>query len=168
MQVLDLLREVYIFAQTLDNAGATEYWVMPDRSGRYEKLTASDSRLREIRAKLDLASAGTRHFPVRALDIDGKTSLTGECVITIRPLTLDVDGRVSPVLVLFNVLGSSRQQAAAALLHIPHLLGRTFSQAADEEIDRLQHLLRQPWFVLLPRLFFAKLWTPAWNPISLK
>lgn len=166
--MLDLFREVYIFAQTLDNAGDTEYWIGPDSSGRYDKLPTGDTRLREIRAKLDSICGTPQHFPVRALDIDGKTSITGECVITIRPQTLDVNGRVSPVLVLFNVLGSSRQQAASALLHIPNLLGRTFSQAAVAEIESLQRLFRQPWYVLLPRLLFAKLWTPAWNPISLK
>lgn len=166
--MLDLRRELYLFAQALDNSGDTDYWAVDSRSGHSEKLAPNDPRRRAIRVTLDSVSVGARRFPNCGFEIDGKSLLSGECFLTIKPVTLDADGRVSPVVLLFSVLGRSRTQAANALQKVPDLMGRTLSQVTIEEIARLERMLRLPRFILLPRLLFAHFWTRPWNPISLK
>lgn len=155
--MLDLSSNAYLYAQALDNSGNTEYWVLEDSGAKLEKLEPHDLRLRLLRATIDATRAATRCFSSSSGDIEGRAQLSGDCVIAIRPVTLDVDGRVSPVLLVTNIYGEARMQVTTAIRAIPDVLGRGLSAHTNAEIKKLEReLSRRPW-VQLFRLFVAKL-----------
>jgi hypothetical protein len=155
--LIDLSRDAYVFAQALDNSGETEYWIVSDRGERYDKLEPTDQRLWFIREQIDEASASKRQLPLQGRELDFRANLSGVGVLTIKPTTLDVDGRISPVLMLFNLYGGMRGQTLAALRAILTVMGRELSQSASSEIDKLHRMLNWPRPVLFFTLLFAKL-----------
>lgn len=153
---VDLGREAYLYAQDLDNDGGTEYWRVGDGGEISERLLPSDARLLDVRSRLDgLQQAG------RSWSLSGRlacrVNLHGDCVITIEPRTLDVDGRVSPVLLLFNALAPVRHQATAVLAGIPLLMERALTDEDMAAIASLKGALAWPrWIIFLHLVLFSR------------
>jgi hypothetical protein len=155
--VLDLSRNAYMFAQALDNSGEFEYWIVSRHGEHFDKLEPTDQRLRLIRKQIDeAASTFKRKLPFEGQELDCRASLSGAGVITIRPTTLDIDGRASPVLMLFNLYGDMRGQVAVALRTILDAMGRELTQSASLEIDKLDRMLKWPRPLLFLALIFGK------------
>lgn len=154
---LDLGREAYLYAQDLNNKGGVTYCRVSEGGAVGEQLVRPDPRLPRVRQWLDQILSVGRVWSVGGSALMCRVSFSGECVITVRPLTLDVDGRVSPVLLLFNALGPSRQLGAAALAAVPTLMNRQFDSASLAAIAQLKRLLGLPrWFLFLHIVFRSK------------
>lgn len=151
---LDLEREAYLYAQDLNNEGGVAYCRVSEGGAVGEHLIRPDPRLPRVRQLLDEILGVGRVWAVGGPALMCRVSLSGECVITARPLTLDVDGRVSPVLLLFNALGPSRQLGAAALAAVPTLMNRQLDPPSLEGITQLKRLLGLPRWVLFLHIVF--------------
>lgn len=154
--MLDLLRHVYFYTQSLENDGETEYWIASNDASRFDRFPYGDARGALIRSKIDTLSQSTCRFPMQGPFLQGQATLLGDCQLTLSPITLDVDGRFSPVIVLFNVFGASRRHAARTLRKVPVFMGRELNEAALDGIDKLQEILALPRPVLLFRLLVAR------------
>lgn len=154
--MLDLSTDAYMFAQALDNSGEPEYWIIRQCGTQFDKLEATDRRLRLVRAKIDETLALQRQPTHPSRELECQATLSGIGVITVRPTTLDVHGRISPVLMLLNVYSDMRHHAAVTLRAIPRVTGRELSQNAAKEIEKVQRTLNWPRLFLFLRLFFTK------------
>lgn len=157
MSVLNLSRHAYLFAQALDNSGDSEYWVASAHGESYDKLDHTDQRLRLIRNQIDKAAELKQNLPLQGQELNWQTTLSGVCLITARPITLDAGGRISPVLMLLNIYGGTRGQTAYILRAILGAMGRELSKNAIAEIDQLQQMLNWPRPILFVALLLAKL-----------
>lgn len=153
--MLDLCHHAYLYAQALDNQGDPEYWQAGHAGAALDRLALGDERLPLIRRLIDdLASIG-RRWSIGTGRLDCRVNCKGECVITIHPVTRDVDGRISPVLVLFNALGPRRLQAVTALSELEGHMGRSLSSVDRAEIEQLKKLLLRPRICLAFHIMFT-------------
>jgi hypothetical protein len=152
--MLDLSRHTYLYAQALDNKGDPEYWRAHEAGTAFDRLTLDDSRLPLIRDFLDELTVTGCHWRIGDEGLDCRVSWKGACVITIHPETRDVDGRISPVLLLFNALGHGRSQAASALNKLEALTGRSLNVSERKAIGGLNTLMSRPRLVILFHILF--------------
>ncbi|WP_375184691.1 hypothetical protein [Aquabacterium sp.] len=154
---LDLRREAYLYAQDLNNEGGVAYCRVSEGGAVGEHLVRPDPRLPHVRQLLDEIQSVGRAWAVGGNSLSCRVTLRGDCVIAVRPVTLDADGRVSPVLLLFNALGASRKLGAAALEAVPTYLNRLLDQPTQEDLGRLKQLLALPrWILFLHIVFQSK------------
>lgn len=154
--MLDLSRDAFIYAQALGNEGDVDFWCVRIGEMAFEKLPLTDKNLPSVRACLDEMVSSGHHWPMGSGALVCQVRLSGVCVVTIKPMTLDIDGRISPVLMLFNAFGPDRRNAAKALKTIPDVLGRQLSQAVMDDINKLQRLLRWPAWLIFIRIIFTR------------
>lgn len=153
----NLSRQAYLYAQTLDNQGASEYWSISLDGTGIEPVLSSDPRTVLVRDALDTLQANGRSLPLTTKAITCRVMWDGNCVVTIRPLTRDVHGRVSPVLFLCNILGSRRASIMEAWESIASVTGRQFNKHDRAELTCLASRLQRPrWIVFLYILFFSR------------
>lgn len=154
---IDLAHEAYLYAQELDNEGGAEYWCTSDRGEIWERLMPSDTRLPDIRDRLDFLQGRGRSWTVGGDALSCSINMNGDCVVCIHPIRLDFNGRVSPVLLLFNVLSSSRQQMAATIEKIPALMKRDLDDEILLASSRLKRILGWScWLIFLHMIIFSK------------
>ena len=153
--MLDLSKTAYFYAQALDNSGDVAYWKVDDGGVIFQQIDSDHTHL--LREKIDHSINFGQQLFSHGDYLECRATWNGEGVITIKPLTLDINGRISPVLLLLNIYGESRSNAAAMLRYIPELTGRKLSEAALDEIKKLQRLLNLPRLLLLLVLLLSKL-----------
>lgn len=154
---LDLNAGAILYAQALDNKGSAEYWSLEDYLKPPIRLTLFDPRLQAIRDLLDDIQSNGRVWGCGSHTVTVKFRYSGECVIMIKPLTRDIGGRVSPVLVLLNALGGGRKLGAEALFSIERHLKRELACDGKAEIRKLSKILRRSRFlILLHMIIFSK------------
>lgn len=154
---LDLRREAYLYAQDLNNEGGVAYCRVSESGAVGEHLVRPDQRMPHVRRLLDEIQSTGRVWAVGGNSLSCRVTLSGDCVIAVRPVTLDADGRVSPVLLLFNALGASRKLGAVALDAVPTFLNRQLDQPTQEALVRLKQLLVLPrWILFLHIVFHSK------------
>lgn len=152
--VVDLSREAYLYAQDLDNLGGTEYWRVTAGGTTCERLLPTDPRLPAVRGRLDVLESMGRGWLIGGSDLPCRVDVRGDCVLTVRPLTRDMHGRISPVLLLFNALSPEREQAAEAVAAIPELMGRELAPQHLTSSVRIKRVLSWPRFLLLLHIAF--------------
>lgn len=155
--MLDLHCETYIYAQNLDNLGGTEYWRITKNGSISEKLLPNAPSLSAIRSQIDIVQSEGKLWQIGDNHLICRIIRGGNCVLMATPETKDCDGRHSPVLVLFNALGPSRQQAAIALMSIPSLMGREMWPNYKNTVNRLRLLTSLPrWITSLHITIFSR------------
>ncbi|MBE3026329.1 hypothetical protein [Janthinobacterium sp. GW458P] len=158
MPSLDLPNCAYFFAQALDNSGEVEYWRISEQGARYDKLEMADPKLALIRKNIDEAAMLEAFYFFKGETLDIRMSFAGSGLISIRPSTLDIDGRISPVLMIFNVHGDLRHHVATVVNGILGQMGRDLSRGSVADVEKLQRILNLPRPVLLFTLFLSKIW----------
>jgi hypothetical protein len=151
---IDLRHEAYLYAQDLNNEGGVAYCRISEGGAVGEQLVRPDPRLPHLRRLLDEIQNAGRAWAIGGTALSCRVTLTGECVIKVLPVTLDVDGRVSPVLLLFNALGPSRELGATALAALPTYMNRQLDQPSLAALGRLKPLLALPRWILFLHIFF--------------
>lgn len=158
MPSLDLSNCAYFFAQALDNSGEAEYWSVSNQGARYDQLDMTDPRLILVRENIDAASMLEKFYFFNSEIMDVRMSLAGLGLISIRPSTLDINGRLSPVLMIFNINGAIRSHVAATLNGILAQMGRDLPQVATPDVEKFQKMLNLSRPVLFFTLFLSKIW----------
>lgn len=153
--MLDLSKTAYFYAQALDNSGNAEYWKVDDSGARFQQIESDHTHL--LREKIDHSINFGQQLFSHSDYLECRATWNGEGVITIKPLTLDINGRVSPILLILNIYGEPGSNVATMLRYIPELTGRKLSEAALDEIKKLQRLLKLPRLLLLLLLLLSKL-----------
>lgn len=150
---LKLAHEIYLYAQDLDNLGGTEYWRLTAGGSVRERLLSTDPRLSAVRDHLDELGTSGREWLIGGAELPCRVNSRGDCVLTLRPLTLDVNGRISPVLLLFNALAPGRGQAVKAIEALPALMGRELAQPQLVRAAQLKRSLGWPAVFLCLHIF---------------
>lgn len=154
---IDLARAVYGYAQVLDNLGASEYWCVADCDLAPELLQPNDQRTQAISSAIDRLQATGRSWSIAGGSVTCRVTWSGDCVITIRPLTLDVDNRVSPLLLLCNVFAPKPMRIACACECIPVHMRRELADDDHKALSRLGSKLRWPnWLLFLHLFLFSR------------
>lgn len=154
---LDLKRNAFIYTQDLDNKGGTECWCISDSGMKFDRLNVFDQRTPVICEYLDEMNIYGRHLSLGSESFNCQVRWSGIFTVTIKPKTLDVNGRFSPVVVIFSLLSANRCQAATAIDAIPKILGRQLGQTTLKDVAILRRNLKWPslllWFssILLSR-----------------
>jgi len=148
---------VFTYSQDLDNKGGSEYWMLEQHSGYIQKLTDSDSRRRDIRNCIDELTGFGKYWFVNEFDINCRLRFSGECIIKLLPVSCDVSGRVSPVVVFFNIFELQAENLSRIVFLIERKLGRKLSEKSMEGMNKLEKYLSWPrWFLFLNVLFFSR------------
>ena len=147
---------IYLYAQDLDNSGKASC-LRSIETGEYHELHAEDpERLAVIREIDNLQNRG-RVWPIGAPHLECRVNFYGNCLIVIRPLTLDQSGRIAPISLLFNALSSPRRISARTLSDCQSLMHRNLSSEHLTAIAKLGKIMRRPsWVIALHILFFSR------------
>ncbi len=117
-------RKAYIYTQTLNNTGNTKYWVSSVFNSINNLPSVSDEA-GFVRDLIDELSDNGREWEIN--DISCVVKLNGNCLITIKPSTLDSAGRTSPILILFNVF-LCKKLGIDLLLKVESIVGRELTE----------------------------------------
>lgn len=148
--MLDLSNDVYIYAQSLDNSGDVEYW------RARERLSPGDPALDAVRRVIDATieqGAKIRSIPG---ELECWATTGGPCIIQLYPKTLDVDGRVSPVILLFNIYGKNRSGVGLLIKSVPQVTGRQLRETTFLAIEGVLRVVRWPAFLTKLYVLFKK------------
>jgi hypothetical protein len=144
----------FIYAQTLDNSGDSEYWRFDVGSLGAQRIDLRDPKRKAVRDVLDTVQAEATARLI-GVDLLYRRQRSGAYVITVKPVTLDKDGRISPVLVVFPDLKVMRLLGQRTLLTIESDLGRHFSEQTRHGIDRFSRILTWPLYLVRIYLFIC-------------
>jgi len=154
---LNFLGDAFLYAQALDNSGKSEYWHISDCAAGSRLLEPEDVRRRAIQESIDKLQATGRNWPIFGGGITCRVSWSGDCVITFRPANLDVDGRISPVLLICNVFSAQENKIFLAWESIASCLHRELAQEDRRAVTHLTRMLRWPqWLLFLNILIFSQ------------
>lgn len=143
--MLNLSEDVFLYSQNLDNEGGTIYWKISISDNKEEVLT-DDCILGEIRHSIDYLT-GLNKFRLKNF---------GEILIVIEPMTLDVNDRASPVVVLCNVLYLGKDNIDKIFELIEGNLKRELSKNNYKSLDWFKgKYLSQPTFFRRLKFLFS-------------
>lgn len=146
------MNSAYLFAQALNNSGAVEFWRLTDASAGWNRLSLDDPLVHGVRQTMDaLMERGRIYF--QSAGIECRAFLAGPALVKLTPATLDVDGRLSPVLLQFNYL--SRSHSWESIEPAMNLVSREVSGDVMSELAQLQDRLRRPRFLIFFDLLFC-------------
>lgn len=109
-----------MYTQSLNNTGSTKYWVS-SMFNSINNLPSASAEADCVRDLIDELSENGREWEIS--DISCVVKLNGNCLITIKPSTLDSAGRTSPILILFNVF-LCKKLGIDLLLKVESIVGR--------------------------------------------
>lgn len=150
--------EIYAYAQALSNDGGSEYWAIRAHGRQFDEITGQSEIAHSVRKKIDEAFAASIIYLGAAEQIECRVSSEGTALVLLRPTTFDVDGRISPIIIVFNAFSDIRKDVATVARALPDVMGRNLDKSAFREIDRLERYLRLPHVVLWLLVHLKKLW----------
>ena len=137
----------YIYAQALDNGGDTEYLWLSSNERSTINIDFSDSKAIFVRTTIDAANAETTPRCI-GKSIFYQRRKNGNFIITVMPATLDVAGRISPVLLIFKNLSALQNLGELAFAAIERSLARQLPDSAKRDVKRLVKIWAKPaWLV---------------------
>ena len=154
---LDLNRNAFVYAQHLDNKGGFDFWRSQFSEMLFEQLTPNDIRLPLMHSCVDEIINFGCHWPTKSEFFLCQIMKSGKCLITIKPITLDIDGRKSPVLIIFDAFGPSRKNIAKTLQNIPRILDRQTDPIAMGDIEKFCRIFRWPAWILYIRTHILRI-----------
>jgi len=150
----DLNRHVYLYAQSLSNNGDFDLLCAAHDNSCAADVASSSTQREKVRRYHDVLMSVGRILYLGSSSIECRISLSGTCVAVIRPVTLDRSGRISPVLVLFNMFSRRRKSVVRILRSIPDKMGRELDDQCLKGIEELESFLRYPLLFLFIRIIF--------------
>lgn len=152
----DLKRHAYLYAQSLSNNGDYELLCAGYDEPCATDVISSCAQNRDVRRNHDFLMSAGRVLNLGSSSIECRVNLSGLCLVVIRPTTRDRSGRISPVLILFNIFSRRRASVVRILRLIPDFMGRELGEECLRGIDRLEGFLRYPLLILYIRLIFLR------------
>jgi len=145
--------KVYIYTQDLDNAGGTKYW-SKSKFNSLNTLSSMSDEAEYMLRLIDELSVNGRKWQINDIEIDCDVKFNGDCLITIKPNTLDLSGRTSPILILFNVLSFSKKVGVILLPQVDRVVGRKLSEQDKMQSENLALFLQSCNFYLFSHILF--------------
>lgn len=147
---------VCLYAQSLNNSGKNTCLISTTLNGFLELDADDPARLALLRV-IDTLSNDGWHWQLGADTLDCRVNCRGDCLVTIRPLTRDVSGRLAPIMLLFNIWDDQRRLATSILLDGGLLMERELSAEHLRDIARLNQIMRwPPVLIALHTLIFSR------------
>jgi hypothetical protein len=142
----------YLYGQALDNEGGVDYRsILPERVSA-QCIDPSDPSLMALRGFIDYLHNAIR--PRRfGRTLVYRFQAPSTIVVTVKPLSLDVNGRISPVLVLLQSWQAFSEISGRAFLAIESDMGRQLSTYAKSDISRFAKVLALPRWLVRPCLY---------------
>eukprot|EP01032_Pedospumella_encystans_P008637 gene8637-10228_t len=133
----------------LDNGGDSEYlWLSSNRKSTIN-IDFTDSKAVFVRDTIDAAYAETTPRRI-GHSIFYQRRKNGNFIITVKPATLDVAGRISPVLLIFKNLSALQNLGGLAFAAIEHNLDRQLPDSAKHDLKKLVKILAKPaWMIVV-------------------
>lgn len=146
----------YVYAQSLDNSGKTDCWVLSE-NGKPIKIETSTRDMTFLLDTIDQARTEGRNWSIGNKNIVFYVLLSGACVVRVKPLTLDVGGRLSYVQVVTNYYSKNRVIAAQALSNLSEICGRETDGSEIEIANKLKRILQLPrWLIFVHVVLFSR------------
>lgn len=151
-----LLDRTYVYAQSLDNSGKTDCWALSD-SGKLEKIDTLKYDMNLLLDTIDTARTEGRYWSIGNKNIVFYVLFSGACVVRVKPLTLDVGGRLSYVQIVTNFYSGDRVVAAQALGNLAEITGRVTDGSEVKVAARLNKILKLPrWLIFVHIVLFSR------------
>jgi hypothetical protein len=153
---INYLKEPFIYAQSLDNSGNTECWVISlDLVAK--KVTPSESDVKSILNTIDSVRSEGRVWSIGNQNVRFYVLLDGACVVRIKPVDLDASGRFSYIQIVANNYSEIRVMAADALSNIADITSRRTDGSEVTIANRFKNILRLPrWFIFIHMCLFSR------------
>lgn len=151
-----LFDRTYVYAQSLDNSGKTDCWVLCE-SAKPKKIETSDHDMNHLLDTIDQARTNGRNWSIGNKNIVFYVLLSGACVVRVKPLTLDVGGRLSYIQVVTNFYSKNRVIAAEALSNLAEITGRQTDRSEMKIAARFKKILQLPrWLIFIHCVLFSR------------
>lgn len=153
--MIDLKCSAYLYAQKLDNSGDAHYLCFDADNRCWNFMPTGDDRLTPLRRTLDAISENGRCY----MQFEGLTCyalFSGQVLVKLSPMALDAGGRVSPILLLFDIFSEHREQALARLPGQLQRMSRRLSPVVEAQLSILNLRLARPKLLFLLSLLFCR------------
>lgn len=145
-----------VYAQSLDNSGAVEMLSYQAVSGAFEDVS-EQPRDKALLALMDGLLASKRVWHIGPSPLHLYWSWNGDCIVQAQPVERDAAGRLSPVMLMFNMWTAQRKDILRVAESIHHVIHRSFDSTAKADFATLQKLLDCPALIIFLRLWLTRL-----------
>jgi hypothetical protein len=146
----------YVYAQSLDNSGKTDCWVLSE-NGKLKKIDTSTHDMNFLLDTIDAARTEGRNWSIGNKNIVFYVLLSGACVVRVKPLTLDVSGRLSYIQIVTNCYSKNRFIAVQALANLSEISGRETDGGEIEIAKKFKKILQLPrWLIFIHVVLFSR------------
>lgn len=153
--MLDLKNNSYLYAQALDNSGDTQFWSVNNLDGSWSLIRNNDIQIPQLQYALDLITTTGRCY-AQSDNLSCYATFSGPALIKLSPATLDVDGRISPILLLFDIFSEHRGGTLASLPHQLTYMSRELSPSGREQFSNLFCYITKPRILVFLSLLFCR------------
>ncbi|AXV65919.1 hypothetical protein D0907_11890 [Pseudoalteromonas lipolytica] len=151
----NLLDRTYVYSQSLDNSGRTDCWVLSENE-EYKRIDTSKQNMSHLLDTIDQARSKGRRWSIGNKSIVFYVLLNGACVVRVKPLTLDVNGRLSYVQIVTNFRSKNRIAAADTLGKLAEITGRVTDGSEVKVAARCKKILKLPlWLIIVHIVLFS-------------
>lgn len=145
-----ICNDVFMYAQALDNSGETEYW------RNYTRVAGSEPESAALRQVIDRVFGSGRKAYQGKHGSEYWLGDNGWSIIKAYPETLDLGGRVSPVLIVFNGKSVKRKNVSVSDVCRALSAGRRISECSLVELEKMVSFARLPLWVVRLFAFFLR------------
>lgn len=144
-----------VYAQSLDNSGAVEMLSYQAVSGAFEDVS-EQPRDKALLTLMDRLLSSDMVWRIGQSPLQLYWSWSGDCIVQAQPVERDAAGRVSPVMLVFNMWTAQRKEILRVAETIQHVMHRSFDTAAMADFATLQKLLNYPALIIFLRMLLTR------------
>lgn len=144
-----------VYAQSLDNSGAVELLSYQAASGAFEDVS-EQPRDKALLALMDSLLTSERVWRMGQSPLQLYWSWNGDCIVQAQPVERDAAGRVSPVMLIFNMWTAQRKDILRVAETMHHAMRRSFEATARADFATLQKLLDAPAWIIFLRMWLTR------------
>lgn len=144
-----------VYAQSLDNSGAVEMLSYQAVSGAFEDVS-EQPRDKALLALMDRLLSSDAMWRIGQSPLHLYWCWNGDCIVQAQPVERDAVGRVSPVMLVFNMWTAQRKDILRVAETIHHVMHRSFDATARADFVTLQNLLDSPALIIFLRMLLTR------------
>lgn len=153
--MLDLKQHSYLYAQALNNSGDAQFWSVSNLDNCWTAILNSDNKIPQLQHTLDSIATTGRCY-IQSEDLSCYATFSGPALIKLSPSTLDDDGRISPILLLFDMFSAHREGMLASLSSQLTYISRDLSPSGREQFSNLFCHITKPRILIFLSLLFCR------------
>lgn len=150
------LKNPYIYAQSLDINGDSEYWAVLNNLSM-PKVTPTSGDIQSILKIIDSTRSEGRVWNIGNQHIKFYVLLNGTCVIRVKPLDLDACGRTSYIQIVTDNFSDYRVIVPEALSNLSEIIGRRTEGSEVAIAARFKAIMQLPrWLIFIHMCLFSR------------